>query len=52
MVFELGWGFYVVCFFMGGGQRKKLFIKFFGIGDEELFKDFFKNYFVGGGYYF
>lgn len=42
---------YVVCLFMGGGQRKKPFIKPFGTGDEESFKDLFKNHFVEGGYH-
>lgn len=34
---------------MGGRQRIKPFIKRFGTGDEESFKDLFKNHFVEGG---
>lgn len=42
-------GPYVVFLFMGGRQRIKPFIKRFGTGDEESFKDLFKNHFVEGG---
>lgn len=41
---------YVVFLFMGGGQGIKQFITSSGTGDEESFKDFFKDHFVEGGY--
>ena len=51
MVFEPGRGPYVVFLFMGGGQGIKPFITPFGTGDEESFKDLFKDHFVEGGYH-